>query len=465
MGGEAKHLEIFPMMNQPQSNPDQEDNGKLIATAKAILHNNIQGKFTKPAPKLYPHQWNWDAGFIALGYARSDFRQACNELTALFRGQWANGMVPQIVFSVQNVGKYFPGYYFWETHGVPGKPRNARTSGISMPAVHGFILNRLLQLAPDARAHRPFFQRMFDRIVLLHQYFYNYRDPEREGLAFICHPWESGMDNLPSWEEVFTQIHFEASEVPPYERRDLDHVDAPYRPRKPSYDRFIYLVNRLRQQRYQEPEMWKDYPFQVQEPMFNAILGHSNEALIELGQWLGRDTGQMREWHVQTNKALNSKLWDDTKGIYLSYDRVHQRHIPIATAAGLLPLLCGAPNATQSARMVSLLQSPSFAGTPENPAWLCPSTALDEPGFDPCRYWRGPVWINMNWLMFHGLNRYGHTELAERMRTDSLELVRRFGFWEYYDPRKNLPSSQTPYGYGSNQFSWTAALTLDWLGA
>ncbi len=451
-------------MVNSETSPEGPAMEHLAAAAKKVLRNNILGAFTKPAPTLYPHQWNWDAGFIALGYARSDFRQACNELTALFRGQWSNGMLPQIVFSPESQGKYFPGYRFWNTKGVPEKPRNVRTSGITMPPVHGFILNRLLQLAPDTKAYRPFFRRMFDRVSLLHRYCYNFRDPGREGLAFICHPWESGMDNLPTWEDVFTRIDFDPAEVPPYERRDLEHVDAPYRPRKQSYDRYIYLVNWLREQRYQEPEIWKNYPFQVQEPMFNAILSHSNEALMELGQWLGHDTGEIREWETQTNRALNSKLWDEQQGIYVSYDRVHGRHIPVATAGGLVPLLCGAPNAEQTARMVSLLESPRFTGTTDNPAWLCASTALDEPGFDPCRYWRGPVWINMNWLLYHGLQRTGHPALAERLRSDALELVRRYGFWEYYKPWKNLPPDETTGGYGSNNFSWTAALTLDWLG-
>lgn len=435
----------------------------IVVAAKNVLKNNRSGNFTKPAPALYPHQWNWDAGFIALGYARSHFKEACGELTSLFRGQWANGMVPHIVFAVQNAGKYFPGYFFWNTRGVPGKPRNVRTSGITMPPVHGFVLNRLLQLCPDTKLFRPYFRRMFDRILLQHQYFYKFRDPNREGLAFICHPWESGMDNLPSWEDVFTRIHFDASDVPPYERRDLEHVDARFRPRNHSYDRYIYLVDRLRKARYQEPEIWNDFPFQVQEPMFNAILNHSNESLIELGHWLGRDTGLLREWQTQTNRAINSKLWNEEKGVYFSFDRVYNQQIPIVTAGGLMPLLCGAPNTAQAAQMVSLLNSPSFAGTAENPAWLCASTALDEPGFDACRYWRGPVWVNMNWLLFHGLQRYKQPVLANRMRSDSLELVRRFGFWEYYDPMKNLPSGQTNGGYGADQFSWTAALTLDWL--
>lgn len=210
--------------------------------------------------------------------------------------------------------------------------------------------------------------------------------------------------------------------------------------------------------------MWNDFPFQVQEPMFNAILSHSNEAMLEIGAWLRLDTGRLREWHTQTNRAINGKLWSESRGIYVSYDRVQRRQIPLTTAGGLIPLLCGAPDAAQAARMVALLQSPAFTGDPEHPAWLCASTALNEPGFDPHRYWRGPVWINMNWMLYHGLCRYGHPALADRLRSDSLELVRKYGFWEYFNPWKNLPEGETTGGYGSDRFSWTAALTLDWLG-
>ena len=102
---------------------------------------------------------------------------------------------------------------------------------------------------------------------------------------------------------------------------------------------------------------------------------------------------------------------------------------------------------------------------PDLPLYAEYATALNEPGFDPCRYWRGPVWINMNWLLFHALQHYGQPTLAERLRSESLELVRKYGFWEYYNPWKNLSDGEASGGYGSNQFSWTAALTLDWLGA
>jgi len=38
----------------------------LFQAAKDVLAANDLGTSTKPAPDLYPHQWNWDSCFIAI---------------------------------------------------------------------------------------------------------------------------------------------------------------------------------------------------------------------------------------------------------------------------------------------------------------------------------------------------------------------------------------------------------------
>ena len=52
------------------------------------------------------------------------------------------------------------------------------------------------------------------------------------------------------------------------------------------------------------------------------------------------------------------------------------------------------------------------------------------------------------------LERYGQTDLAREIRDDTLLLVERAGFHEYFDPR-------TGEGDGTDMFSWTAALVID----
>jgi glycogen debranching enzyme len=76
--------------------------------------------------------------------------------------------------------------------------------------------------------------------------------------------------------------------------------------------------------------------------------------------------------------------------------------------------------------------------------------------YEPRRYWRGPVWINVNWFLVRGLRRCGLADEAEELRRLTLRLLEASGFAEYYDPR-------TGEALGSRDFSWSAALALDLL--
>jgi hypothetical protein len=70
--------------------------------------------------------------------------------------------------------------------------------------------------------------------------------------------------------------------------------------------------------------------------------------------------------------------------------------------------------------------------------------------------------MNLNWLIYHGLLRYGYTDLAEKVRRDSTALLEQWGFYEYFDPRRSLKDGASP-AYGGANFSWSAALYLDWI--
>ena len=89
--------------------------------------------------------------------------------------------------------------------------------------------------------------------------------------------------------------------------------------------------------------------------------------------------------------------------------------------------------------------------TPVSQTGIGPSACF---GFSADGYWREPVWINIDWFLMHGLADYGHEDDAERVRRTIVDLCRKEGFYEYFDP----PSGQ---GLGSILFSWSAALLLD----
>ena len=79
---------------------------------------------------------------------------------------------------------------------------------------------------------------------------------------------------------------------------------------------------------------------------------------------------------------------------------------------------------------------------------------MSEPAWEPRRYWRGPVWIIINWLLLQGFNQYGYSNLAEDLRQSSLKLISKSGFREYYDPLDGT-------GCGTTAFSWPAAIALE----
>ena len=97
---------------------------ELAEQAWAVLRENDEGIFVKPSQRLYPFQWNWDSAFVALGLAGVDPERGRTEVRSLLRGQWADGMVPHIVFHTQR-DDYRPGPELWqsaECDGAPGRP-------------------------------------------------------------------------------------------------------------------------------------------------------------------------------------------------------------------------------------------------------------------------------------------------------------------------------------------------------
>jgi len=438
------------------------DKTLLLTQAKEVLDGNRINGYTKPTPKLYPFQWNWDAGFIAMGYAHYNMDYAESELRSLFKGQWKHGMVPQIIFHSTANTHYFPSVDFWETGRAVRAPRNVGTSGITMPPVHGFTLERIYQFASDKQRALNFVKEMYPKILALHRYLYQHRDPLEEGLVHIRHPWESGNDNSPTWDTALAHIDLTEIVLPPYQRKDLQNSHSEHRPTHRDYDCYVYLVDLFRKFHYDDKVIYEASPFAVQDPLFNCILVKSNQSLIKLGELIGEDASQIEAWNEKTIAAMNTKLWNEERGIYDAFDMYAGERIPILSSSGFMPLFAGVPSAAQAEKLYQRLCQPDFSGTPEKPLYFCPSYSTYDEKFDPKKYWRGPVWINMNWMLYHGLKQYGYDEKAAQVKADALELITRYGFYEYFEPEKENPEREIA-GCGANHFSWTAALCIDFL--
>ncbi len=211
--------------------------------AAQVLRRNDMGGWTRAAPTLYPHQWSWDAGFIAVGLAHLDARRAVQELLTLFGHQWETGKVPHIVFNRDAPpDSYFPGPEHWSSAGeFPGAP--PYTSALCQPPTHAIGALRVLEVAReegDAQA-LSLLEELYPKLLRWHRYLATARDPEGSGLVTIYHPWESGTDNSPRFDRPLHNV--EVGDLPAYERQDLDHVDDPSeRPTDEEYARYLWLV-------------------------------------------------------------------------------------------------------------------------------------------------------------------------------------------------------------------------------
>jgi len=419
----------------------------LTDRAISVLRLNDTGVFTKPGPHQYPHQWNWDSALIALGLSHFDLPRAQDEIRSLLSGQWQDGMVPSVVYH-SAPSDYFPNPQFWQIENSPSAP-GVPTTGITQPA----LLATIVRMIHDRHSVPDFVREVYPALLHWHRWLHVDRDADGSALACIIHPWESGTDDSPRWLHLFEAIH--PTGLPEFQRGDTRHVAAIERPNPRDYERFIYLIDVFRKLNYQPSELLKHSPFLAQDVLFNAILFRADEDLRALAVQLGEPTDAIDGWLNKVRMNFDVRFWDERQGLYYDYDLRAGKPIRINTASTFLPLFAGLPSKQQAQRLVEehLLNQDEYALGGKVNHWVT-TTAKTEPTWEARRYWRGPVWVIMNWFIIEGLQRYGYNALADVIRKDTLGLIEVSGFREYYDARDGS-------GCGSTEFSWSAALALE----
>jgi len=430
-----------------------------------VLRANDVGGWTKPAPRLYPHQWSWDSAFIAIGLAHLDPSRALGELEHLFKAQWTDGRVPHIVFD-PNVPEYWPGPDLWGSREVSAAPTAVATSGLIQPPMHAIAVWRILAIAraervPEA-ALRDLLARscaLYPKLLAWHRYLVERRDPERSGLITVYHPWE-GTDNTPRWDAALAMI--DVGELPPYPRTDVSLVDASERPTKAEYDRYLWLVGLLRAANYDDELVRRMHPFLIKDVQCSAIFVAANDALAEIAELAGAPADEraaIAEWSKRSADGVRA-CWDHDLELALDFDLRAHRPIRCVTSAGLCPLLVPSLTRTEARRFLDRIFGPDFAGAKGLAFPVVLSTGARSSEFRPRAYWRGPAWPVINWLLWCGLRAHGLESEATSLREANLALLARPGshFAEYFDPFTAEP-------LGSPDQSWTAAVTLDWLAA
>ncbi|MGB1120647.1 MAG: MGH1-like glycoside hydrolase domain-containing protein, partial [Saprospiraceae bacterium] len=249
----------------------------------------------------------------------------------------------------------------------------------------------------------------------------------------------------------------ENANLPKYTRQDTKISDAKERPTSKQYDEYVYLLELGKRHQYDGKGIAEESEFLIQDSLINAVLIRSNEALINIGKRFNFDTKELEEWQTQSIKQYNAKLWSDKLNTYTGYDLRQAKQFPQWEIGGLTALFANIPTPERAEKMSNYL-----ADLMANNYFIVPSFDVHHELYDSKRYWRGPIWPQMNWMIYHGLKQYNFQTEADFVRESLLSLVERFGFHEYFEAQRHLVNT-THGGYGGDNFSWTASSVIDLL--
>ncbi len=247
----------------------------------------------------------------------------------------------------------------------------------------------------ESDGDREFLDEVYEPIVRWNEWWFANNDTNQDGLCEYQHPYSSGLDDSPLWDAGM-----------PVTAVDLNT--------------YLYL---------------------------------QMEALARIAQVLDEKTAA-ETWQARASALLakmNAKLWDPRAGLY--WDYLQTRPVTIRTPFSMFPLLTGHLEPEVAQRIVENLTDPKTFW----PRYPVPTVALTEPSYNQVQMWRGPAWVNVNYLLQEGLERSGYDKVAKDLRDRTLEMIINYpDIYEYYNPETGAPGIKA-----ATSFGWSAALFIE----
>jgi hypothetical protein len=442
---------------QNPKNDVSKDLKKLIIKARRVLSRNYLEDHTVPSVGLYPHQVLWDSCFVAIGKSHYDPELAKNEIIRLLDAQWSNGMIPHIIFN--SASRFWWDRQIWRRWINFSSPNHLATSGISQPPMLAEAIVRIGRVLPLSE-RQAWYKSVFPGLLAYHEWLYRERDPRGEGLVLQLHPWETGLDTSPpciaelhdkSWPGWLNILDIPLiDKIGEHIRFDNKFVSKGERASNAEAIALHILRNRIRHRDYDSSKVLENAKFAMQDITYNSILIRANTLLEEIAVTINESIPIVLQRHTSKAAVALESLWDNDTHSYYSRDFISNKLIKEPSIGGLLPLYSGLISKDRATRLVNELKDIGSFGL----NYPIPSVPVNSKWFSPNRYWQGPTWVNTNWLVIDGLRRYGFNEHAKKLTLSTLKLVSQHGFYEYFDPISGV-------SHGADNFSWTAALTVD----
>jgi len=240
-----------------------------------------------------------------------------------------------------------------------------------------------------------FLDEIYEPLVRWNAWWFGLNDDDADGIVQYNHPYSSGLDDSPLWDQGMP----------------------------------------------------------VESPDINTYLVVQMESLARMARLLGRDReAAMWDRHRQAlSRRMVEHFYDPAAGVFWAT----KDHAPIRvlTPFNLYPLWAGLLDAKITQRLIDHLSDPEQFWT----TYPLPTVARSDPKHDGQQMWRGPTWININYIFIEALQRNGRWGLARDLRDRTLDLIMLHDdIYEYYNPDTGAPPpSATP------AFGWSAALFID----
>jgi len=157
------------------------------------------------------------------------------------------------------------------------------------------------------------------------------------------------------------------------------------------------------------------------------------DAMSIIASQLGRpdDAQAFADHSLKLKQLINSVFWDDKDGFYYDRNEKTGQLVKVKSIAGFFPLWAGAATPERARRLVQehLINPNEF--------WLkypIATYARTEPDYyqgshksllsnnNECN-WRGSAWMPMNYIIFHGLLRYGFPSVAHALAMKSYRMA------------------------------------------
>jgi hypothetical protein len=351
-------------------------------------------------------------------------KRALAEIQSIVNSQWRNGMLPQIRF-VEGQGNYSPDEEEWGvTSDISGCDQ--ATSGITQPPILGYALYKIFERSTNNSNVLLKLETYYDHVKMYHDFLFKERDPENECLVSVIHPWETGTDNSPYLDEpVDRALKFLGNIYKQRirKRKDLHTVAAKFRPVEKHYDCYGRLIDFFIRHRFDQTQIIEKKVFAVQDVLFNSILAASVKSLSILAEKFAqkfsrkpildekkrekyeKESKENREKYEKIRSAIQSKLFNEKKGLYYSYDMAAHKLLEVDTIHCLSPMFGKCVSEHQANELQRHLDNENEFMTEV----VIPTVSVlmsNVNKFEPLRYWRGPVWPVTNWIIYEGLKNY-----------------------------------------------------------